>query len=252
MSVATMAAARALLMLLAVPLVCSGQEIKYVDLTLTEQRIELRHPPAPTPKCDKGVGCSVEGGIAGGSVADGAPYARDPHALAVSMIDFDSSDVELGRPLTAEFQVLNSGQAPIEIPVWPHLSDLQPADESRAFTYFSLTLAIRIDREADKRYLGSLGFAELYGSLDQGGTMITIKPGEWIRVKARVVGQKLPQLTEPISVSLRGGFGMHKTTFIPHPGGAFTNVQNLYPNPTPTEPLSVRLNPSSTSADAKQ
>ncbi len=47
---------------------------------------------------------------------------------------------DINQPLQVEFKILNTGTAPIEIPVSPHLSDLQPDDESVAFSYFSKLL----------------------------------------------------------------------------------------------------------------
>jgi hypothetical protein len=59
-----------------------AQEVNSIDLTNIHQRTELRHPPASASDCTPGTSC-VGSGYGGGSVADGAPYWRDPHALSV-------------------------------------------------------------------------------------------------------------------------------------------------------------------------
>jgi hypothetical protein len=240
-----------LLLLLATPLFVRGQEIKYVDLTVVEQRTALRHPPAPPPQCDEDGRCT-SGGFGGSGVGDGAPDRRDPHALAVSLVSVGVTEIDPAQPFEAEFRVLNSGRAPIDIPVSPHLSDLQPPDESSPFTYFSLAVTITVEREPRESDRGSIGFVQLYGSPDRDGTMVTLKPGEWIRVKANVSLQLRPPISEPTSVLFRGGFWLRKNTFTPHPGGEFTDAQNLYPNTSPTEPLRVQLTPAPRSDDAKR
>src|SRR5260370_35017003 len=71
--------------------------------------------------------------------------------------------------------------------------------------------------------------------------MVELKPGEWIRVTANVKLQPRSWPTEPVSTRFRGEFWLRKNTFHPHPGGKFTQIQNLYPNHTPTKWLPVHL-----------
>lgn len=233
-----------LLLLIGACICIQGQEVSFVDLTVVEQRTVLRHPPAPPPVCEDGKGCTMSGGIGGTSVGCGAPDRRDPHALAISVLRVGSTAIDPDRPFEAEFQVLNSGRVPIDLPVSPHLSDLQPADESFAFSYFSLALVIRIEREDHQQDLGSVGFVALYGSPDHPGTMVSLKPGEWVRVKANVTLQLRPRLAGPTAAHFRSEFWLRKNTFTPHPGGEFTSLENLYPNTTPTASLAVYLDPS--------
>ena len=76
--------------------------------------------------------------------------------------------------------------------------------------------------------------SSIYGSPDHEGTMITLKPGEWIRVKANVKLRTWP--SEPVSARIRGEFWLRSNTFRPHPGGGSTATENLYPNITPSDP----------------
>jgi len=55
------------------------------------------------------------------------------------------------------------------------------------------------------------------GSPDHPESMIVLRPGEWIRVKANVLLRKWPE--ESISIRFRGDFWLRKNTFRPHPGG---------------------------------
>jgi hypothetical protein len=120
-------------------------------------------------------------------------------------------------------------------------SDGQPDDESAPFSYFSIALVGSGESEPQKPDGSSVGFVELYGSADHEGSMLVLKPGEWIRVRANVKLHKWPP--EPTSARFRGVFWLRKDTFHPHPGGSSTESQNLYPNETPTPAISVYLHP---------
>jgi hypothetical protein len=145
------------------------------------------------------------------------------------------------EPFEAEFKVLNTGTAPIEIPVSPHLSDLQPQDESVAFGYLSLALVVHAEGEPQGPDVSSIGFIELYGSPDHEGSVLVLRPGERIRVRATV---KLNTFSvEPISAQFRGESWLRRNIFHPQPGGAFTETHNLYPNSTPTPSIAVLLRP---------
>lgn len=172
----------------------SAQEVKFINLTDIEQRTELRFPPAP-PSVN-GVG----GGYSSVGIGDGAPDFRDPHALGVYLLHVSPSEVDPAQPFEAEFKVVNTGRAPIDVPVWPHLSDLQPGDALAVFSYFSIALSITV-----KEGPGSNGYVELYGATGHEGTMLTLEPGEWIRVKANVKFGTPPAVSD--TSTLQGASG---------------------------------------------
>jgi hypothetical protein len=241
-----------ILLLVATSAPLNAQEIRYIDLTVVQQRTELRYPPAPPAQCEKGESCVV-GRSVGGSIGDGAPDRRDPHALGIYLLRVNPTDINPAKSFEAEFRVVNTGLAPIDIPVSPHLSDLQPGDASLAFSYFSLALVAKVASEPERPDVYSLGFVELYGAPDHDGTIIVLKPGEWIRVKANVKLMSPPP--EPGSARSHAEFWLRKNTFHPHPGGSFTETQNLYPNVTPADPatwLPVHLLRPAVPANAKQ
>jgi hypothetical protein len=238
-----------LLLVLAWPGSLKAQEIKYIDLSSVRPRTELRYPPAPPADCKEGKPCG--GGIyGGGSIGDGAPDQRDPHALGIYLLRVTPTDISPAEPFQVEFKILNTGTAPIEIPVSPHLSDLQPNDESLAFSYFSIALVVRGEGETQTPDVDCFGFVELYGSLDHPESMMVLQPGEWIRVTANVLLRKWPK--ESISMRFRGDFWLRKNTFRPHPGGHSMDARNLYPNTTQTPYVPVRLLPLSGSEKPKQ
>jgi len=238
-----------LLLLLALPCLLNAQEIKYIDLTAVRQRTELRHPPAPQSDCKEGTGC-IGSGYGGSILRDGAPNQRDPRALGIYLMRVTPMDINAAEPFQVEFKILNTGTVPIELPVSPHLSDLQPSDESVAFNYSSLALVVRGEAEPQGPPVDSIGFVELFGSPDHSESMMVLRPGEWIRVSGNVKLLKCPPT--PVSARLRGDFWLRRNTFVPHPGGQCIETNNLYPNDTPTPFVAVRLRPPAGSDLPKQ
>ena len=236
------------LLLLAWPCFLTAQEVKYIDISNVRLRTELRHPPAPPPECKEGA--CTGGGTGGVSVGDGAPDQRDPHALGIYLLRVTPTDINPAEPFQVEFKVLNTGTAPMELPVSPHLSDLQPSDESVAFNYFSLALVVRGQAEPEGPPVSSVGFVELFGTHDHAESMLVLRPGEWIRVVANV--KLLTSPSEPVSARFQGEFWLRRNTFHPHAGGQFIEANNLYPNNTPTPSVAVRLLPHHESDMPKQ
>jgi hypothetical protein len=229
-----------LLVVLAWASLLKAQEVKYIDISNVCQRTELRFPPAPPPDCKEDKSC-VGGGYSSGSVGDGGADRRDPHALAIYLVRVTPTDINLAEPFQVEFKILNSGTAPIELPVSPNLSDLQPSDETVAFDYFSLALVVRGEGEPQGPAVNCGGSVELFGSTDHPESMMRLLPGEWIRASANVKLRESPP--EPVSARFQGDFWLRKNTFRPHPGGQSMEIHNMYPNDTPTPFVTVRLLP---------
>ena len=222
-----------LLLLLVNPTLLKAQEVRLVDLLDVEQRTTLRFPRDPS--CADGELCAGSGG----SVADGALGPRDPRALGVALDRVTPTDVTLD-PFEAEFRVMNTGLAPITVPVWPHLSDLQPSSEVHPFSYLSLALQVRLSATGPVQALG-VGWVELYGSTERENTVITLKPGEWVRVKAKVKLHTWP--TKSVEGQLLGDFWFHDNLFKPQIGGSFTDAVNVYVNHTLFPSVAVHFSP---------
>lgn len=229
-----------LLLLFTTPCPLRAQEVKYIDVTAVRQRTELRHPSALQSECKNGTGC-IGSGYGGVRVGDGAPDQRDPRALGIYLLRVTPADINPAEPFKVEFKVLNTGTAPMELPVFPHLSDLQPGDEAVAFNYSSLALVVRGEAMPKGSPVNSIGFVELFGTHDHADSTVVLRPGEWIRVNANV--KLLTSPSEPVSMRLQGDFWLRNNTFHPHAGGQFIEANNLYPNRTLTPFVSVRLLP---------
>ena len=218
-----------LLLLFTSATLLSAQEVKYIDLSAIQQRTSLRHPPATASDCPN------ESCFGVGEIADGIIDRRDPHALGAYLLSVSPIDgVNPFGPFEAEFKILNTGLVTVEVPAWPHLSDLQPADDSAAFAYLRITLAVEGDGRSP-----IAGTVSLYGSPDREGTILVLKPGEWIRVKANVKPESSPSI--PAFTRFRGTLMMQKEIFHPRSGGGSTDIDNLGLNTTPTPWIPVHF-----------
>jgi len=213
--------------------VLGAQEVRYIDLTAVEQRTELRYPPGPpAAPSHSGLSGSVFSGGGIGTGADGAPDFRDPRAVGVYLTHRTESQIDPSQSFQVEFKLVNTGTAPIEVPVSPHLSDLQPPDASVSFKYLTLQLIINVVENPRPD-----AYVQLYGRPDHEGTMVTLQPGEWIRVTANVKLSATPAPLERGRLCAR--FALQRISYYPHPGGSVIEAAGLYPNATPTSPLKV-------------
>jgi len=191
----------------------------------------------------------VGGGYGGGSVADSFPDPRDPRALGVALDSVVPTDITLD-PFEADFRIINTGLVPIDLPVSPHLSDLQPADEWQTFQYLSLALEFRFSATEPVQAFG-MGYVELYGSVEHENTIVTLKPGQWIRAKAKLKLHTWP--SQPVEAQLSGDFWLHKNVYKPHEGGAVTEAVNDCPNHTSLpSTITVRFSPTHSATQQTQ
>lgn len=211
-----------------------AQEIRFIELSYAEQRTQLRHPP-PSADCRDWF-CGNGGG---GKVVEAAPDRPEGRTLAVYLLRATPTEIDPLQPFEAEFKVLNTGQVAVELPVSPHLSDLQPNDETVDFVYSSLMLSTHIEAETNGLDVNGIGYVWLYGSPEREGSMVLLRPGEWFRVKATMKLHTWP--SKPVFARFRGEFLLRRNVFHPKPGGGFTETQNLYPNPTCTPSIAVHL-----------
>lgn len=220
----------------------SAQQLAFIDLVSTPQRVELRYPPAP-PAVNESV--SGYSGISGMSIGDGSPDIRDPHSLGVYLEGIDLNGINPNLPFEVQFKVLNTGRAAIELPVSADLSDLQPSDSSKEFTYLSLALVVVTPGDRP-----SIGYVELYGVVDHEGTIRVLEPGEWLRVEAKLSLSPQPRTSD--TLLLQPTFWLRRNKYIPHSGGSSRQIDNLYPNQTKTPPVEVRSLGSSVVQPSKQ
>jgi hypothetical protein len=219
-----------LIFLLAFPAFLTAQEVKYIDLTVAPQRTELRYPRA---ECQEGHVCG------GGARGSGVLHSGPDRALGVYLLRVFPTDIKPAEPFEVEFKVLNTGTASIQLPVSPHLSDLQPADESQSFRYLSVTLGVNGQSEKQPELPPLLAYVKLYGLPGDSATLLTLQPGEWLRVKAEVKFSTPP--SQAVTAQLHGTCWLQTNTFQPRPDGIFIDSSGSSPNTTPTPPVEVHI-----------
>ena len=166
----------ALAILAGLLLSCHAQEVAFVDLTAVEPRIDLRRPKATS---------EITGGHSGAqSTVYCADSAHKTGALETSLLSLDHTHYLVGDEPRLEVNLQNTGSEPITIPLSPHLADLQPKDPAKEFAYKELQITLSI-ASGERWSTNQGGGAALYGNDDHADTMLTLQPGEWVRVVAK-------------------------------------------------------------------
>ena len=158
----------------AIPALTAGaQEVLSVDLTKVVARKELRNPPLtslPVPR------------IAATEIIHSCPpTTKNAGQLRATLLSIDNTTS--GNEPTFDLTVENVSSNPVTIPVSPHLADLQPADPARQFTFMKLAVVLWIGGRNWKSDTG--GGVALYGDEVHANTMLSVKPGEWVRIIGR-------------------------------------------------------------------
>jgi hypothetical protein len=152
---------------------CPAQELASLDLTKIEARVDLRRPKATT---------SAKGRYSG--TEESTPCfdsKQKAGSLHTSLVTLDRTHYQIEDEPTFEVTVENDGLTPVSIPFSPHLTDLQPKNPAQKFAYFALVIELRI-ASGERWSTNAGGGVILYGSNDHPNTMLTLKPGEWVRV----------------------------------------------------------------------
>ena len=153
--------------------ICRAQEIASVDLTKVEGRVSLRRPKATSHMTAARSGAQ--------SITRCPDSNQNSGELDTSLVSLDRTQYQIGEEPKFEVRLQNTGSIPIRIPISPNLADLQPKDPAKQFAYYELEIVLWI--AADGRWSTNTGgSAALYGNDDYTNTMLTLEPGQWIRV----------------------------------------------------------------------
>lgn len=150
-----------------------AQELASLDLTKIEARVDLRRPKATSP---------AKGGYSGNDETVRCfDSKQNAGSLHTSLVTLDRTHYEIEDEPTFEVTVENNGFTPVRIPFSPHLTDLQPKNPAEKFAYFALEITLWI-ASSERWSTNTGGGVILYGSNDHPNTMLTLNPGEWVRV----------------------------------------------------------------------
>ena len=228
------------LMVCASPLL--AQEVGYLNLLGVKARTRLRAPAPPPPVCKDGV-CSAGGSIGSAGIGCGAGALNEPRALKTTLVSLDRFSYTPEQQAEVEIKIENAGSVDMTIPLSPHLADLQPADETLPFNYSSLSLSMDIEGLHGRRV--SRPTMDLYGRPEVEGSLITLKPGEWIRVRVQT---SLAVSAEKLDVAdsrwlANVSYELQSTQFLPNvkDGGYGTSSTNIYPRQLSGPPVTLEI-----------
>jgi hypothetical protein len=151
---------------------CLAQEVGAIDLVRVKPRTELREPP----KTQRPAG-APSGGQLTYRCFDSP---KKTGQLRTTLVSLDRTHYQMGDSPIFEVTVENIGFSPLEVPFSPHLSDLQPADPSQKFAYSELRVTLWIGGKHWSANTG--GGITLYGATSHPDTMVSLHPGEWVRI----------------------------------------------------------------------
>jgi hypothetical protein len=158
-----------------------AQEVGFVDVTQIVARTELRHP---APRSDEATDRRGGGGIVDSrhDHCDVPNAPKDAGALRTTLVWLDRDEYAVGDHQKFEVRIENVGSVPVEMPFSPHLADLQPVDASQKFGYSVVRVEFWIGGTRWDETDSTWGDVALYGASQHPGTMLTMHPGEWVRI----------------------------------------------------------------------
>jgi len=218
----------------------AAQEVAYLDLASVTPRTELRRPPVPEKECTVHHRCGFLKSVnVGGDVSP-----EDKRSLRTTLMWMDKMEYRDGDRAEVEVMVMNAGEVPIDVPWTPHLADLQPADDAVPFDVSTFGISIEMMWPAGNS--AQIGTLILYGSPDHSGTLLNLKPGEWVRLRGWTTlslleykGAKLRSLAETLGAVANSWMRLER--YSPQPGGLVVNERNIYPHRLSGPPISLRL-----------
>jgi hypothetical protein len=105
-------------------------------------------------------------------------------ALHTEIVSLDRQRYTDGDWLRFEVTIKNVGSIALTIPFSIDLAELQPADAAQRFRYSALSVSLWAAAGNNQRVIG-LASVRIYGAEDRPNTMMTLSPGEWVRIAGR-------------------------------------------------------------------
>ena len=158
-----------------------AQEVGFVDLTQIVARTEIRHP---APRSDEATDRRGGSGVVDShhNNCDAPNALKDAGALRTTLVWLDRDEYAVGDHQKFEVRIENVSSVPFDMPFSPHLADLQPVDASQKFGYSVVRVEFWIGGTKWEWTSSEGGEIALYGARQHPGTMLTMHPGEWVRI----------------------------------------------------------------------
>jgi hypothetical protein len=98
-------------------------------------------------------------------------------------VDFPQWQMDAEGRTEIAFTLTNNGEKAFTIPASPHPGDLEPVDKAIPYALQHLHLYLTSNRDNEAALAGE---AHLYGNAQHSETLLTLSPGDSVRVLARV------------------------------------------------------------------
>lgn len=146
-----------------------AQERAYLDATQVEIRQRQREPAAGS------------GGVAGSAREGRKP---PPQPLTLTMKILGHSELAGGEAFEYEVQIRNVSDQPIEMAWDLSPADIEPTDSRASYQYQSAAILLNA-KLGENRAVSLEGSILLFGTPSLASTMITLEPGQWVRIKGK-------------------------------------------------------------------
>ena len=164
---------RAALFFLIASLYCTcirAQEVGYLDTTHSRIRQRQREPNSGT-----------SGGIVAG-YSDGRSPSNAP--LTLSLATDGNRELGLGETFEYQVQIRNDSSQIIELPWDLSPADIEPETIGATYQYEMVAVYLQADLGQGRR-ITIQSSVLLFGSPSIASTTVKLRPGEWLRVKAK-------------------------------------------------------------------
>lgn len=152
--------------------VCAAaQEIRVVDLTGTAQstRPDLMAVRTPTGVKREDLSCG--------------PTQASAMRVRASLEWLETTVIHPKQRIEMLVRIENVGVSPIDVPIAAQFEDMQPTRSATPFEYLQLMLPLEAGLPSGGNLLGWL---VLYGSTSKPDTLLSLKPGQSLRVRGKV------------------------------------------------------------------
>ncbi len=163
-------------LILLLPISAEAQQVASKDLLRPSTIVAV--PTQKEAKPQNPNGCVSTGLV----IADGVTMAKDktPRQIKVELVSISDTDLIEGSEIVATVKLQNAGGNPIQIP-WStdFQTTLDGQDfDNRTWEFGQFQIAVRNEQNQYDKLMSTS--QPLYGSKFVPGSMLTIKPGEWV------------------------------------------------------------------------
>lgn len=178
----------------------------------------------------------------------GSTTQQDPLSIVV-LVPADGTDIRAGDEFTWEIKIKNNGYQPINLPWDPNLADFQPKNKSSNSSFSGASLAFSFNPEKGETFALS-GTVILYGSPDVKGSMLSLHPKEWARIRGKAMAapqivsehwSKLKQSGLQTTMNLQVGVAFSSVSLKQESGGFKEYMQTFGKVSVTSQPVRLTL-----------